>query len=209
MFAGLLPFLAILAVRSTRRSPQIVRRKSARGPANDVQSFRDGIEVVLEQVAYRSSVIAADAWPSMRCTAFTLAPALTARDAAVCRSSCGVSPGWPISAAALSNHNARALRLRKTPPIGDVNARSSRSLPASATTRSSTSDRGIGTERRSCDFGVRDGLAAGMILDDIVAEYPTITPAGVHAAAAYGAALARDELLLLGTAERRPKLYQK
>ncbi len=40
-----------------------------------------------------SSVIAADAWPSIRCTAFTFAPELIASDAAVWRRSCGVSRG--------------------------------------------------------------------------------------------------------------------
>ena len=48
---------------------------------------------------------------------------------------------------------------------------------------------------------VLDCLAAGMTVDEIVAEYPTVTQAGVHAAAAYGAALAREELLPLGPAE--------
>ena len=48
---------------------------------------------------------------------------------------------------------------------------------------------------------VLDCLAAGMTVDEIVAEYPTVTPAGVHAAAAYGAVLAREELLPLGPAE--------
>lgn len=42
-----------------------------------------------------------------------------------------------------------------------------------------------------------DCLAAGMTVTEIVAEYPSVTPAGVHAAAAYGAMLARDELLPL------------
>ena len=48
---------------------------------------------------------------------------------------------------------------------------------------------------------VLDCLAAGMTVDEIVAEYPTVTAAGAHAAAAYGAALAREELLPLGPAE--------
>ena len=43
--------------------------------------------------AYTSSVIDAMACPSIRCTAFTLAPALTARLAAVRRRSCGVIVG--------------------------------------------------------------------------------------------------------------------
>lgn len=42
---------------------------------------------------------------------------------------------------------------------------------------------------------ILDCLADGMTVDDITAEYPTITVAGVRAAAAYGAALAREELL--------------
>lgn len=42
---------------------------------------------------------------------------------------------------------------------------------------------------------ILDCLAAGMTADQITAEYPTITAAGVRATAAYGAALAREELL--------------
>ncbi len=42
---------------------------------------------------------------------------------------------------------------------------------------------------------VLDCLAGGMAADEISAEYPSVTPAGVRAAAAYGAALAREELL--------------
>jgi uncharacterized protein (DUF433 family) len=42
---------------------------------------------------------------------------------------------------------------------------------------------------------ILDCLAAGMTAEEITAEYPTVTVAGVRAAAAYGAALARDELL--------------
>jgi uncharacterized protein (DUF433 family) len=42
---------------------------------------------------------------------------------------------------------------------------------------------------------ILDCLAAGMTADQIAAEYPSVTPAGVRAAAAYGAALAREELL--------------
>jgi uncharacterized protein (DUF433 family) len=40
-------------------------------------------------------------------------------------------------------------------------------------------------------------IAAGMANEQIAAEYPTVTAAGVRAAAAYGAALAREELLPL------------
>jgi len=42
---------------------------------------------------------------------------------------------------------------------------------------------------------ILDCLAAGMTVEEITAEYPTVTAAGVRAAAAYGAALAREELL--------------
>jgi uncharacterized protein (DUF433 family) len=44
---------------------------------------------------------------------------------------------------------------------------------------------------------ILDCLAAGMTEDEIVAEYPTVSTAGVRAAAAYGALLAREELVPL------------
>ena len=44
---------------------------------------------------------------------------------------------------------------------------------------------------------ILDCLAAGMSAEEITAEYPTVTVPGVRAAAAYGAALAREELLPL------------
>ncbi len=44
---------------------------------------------------------------------------------------------------------------------------------------------------------ILDCLAAAMTAEEITAEYPTVTEAGVHAAAAYGAALAREELFPL------------
>ncbi len=44
---------------------------------------------------------------------------------------------------------------------------------------------------------ILDCLAAGMTAEEITAEYTTVTVAGVRAAAAYGAALAREELLPL------------
>ncbi len=44
---------------------------------------------------------------------------------------------------------------------------------------------------------ILDCLAAGMTAEEITAEYPTVTTVGVRAAAAYGAALAREELLPL------------
>ena len=42
---------------------------------------------------------------------------------------------------------------------------------------------------------ILDCLATGLTADEITAEYPSVTPAGVRAAAAYGAVLAREELL--------------
>jgi uncharacterized protein (DUF433 family) len=44
---------------------------------------------------------------------------------------------------------------------------------------------------------ILDCLAAGTTAEEITAEYPTVTVAGARAAAAYGAALAREELLPL------------
>jgi uncharacterized protein (DUF433 family) len=48
---------------------------------------------------------------------------------------------------------------------------------------------------------ILDCLAAGMTEADILAEYPTLSVAGIRAAAAYGAMLARDELLPLAASE--------
>ena len=42
---------------------------------------------------------------------------------------------------------------------------------------------------------ILDCIAAGMAADEITAEYPVVSIAGVRAAAAYGAELAREELL--------------
>jgi uncharacterized protein (DUF433 family) len=44
---------------------------------------------------------------------------------------------------------------------------------------------------------ILDCLAAGVSAEEITAEYPTVTVPGVGAAAAHGAALAREELLPL------------
>ncbi|MGH9070505.1 MAG: DUF433 domain-containing protein [Acidimicrobiales bacterium] len=44
---------------------------------------------------------------------------------------------------------------------------------------------------------VLDCLAQGMSEADILAGYPTLSIEGIRAAAAYGAALARDELIVL------------
>lgn len=41
-------------------------------------------------------------------------------------------------------------------------------------------------------------LAEGMTEEEILAEYPTLTVAGIRAAAAYGAALADQQTLPLG-----------
>jgi uncharacterized protein (DUF433 family) len=51
---------------------------------------------------------------------------------------------------------------------------------------------------------VLDCIAAAMTPDQIIAEYPTLTREGVRAAAAYGAALAREELERLPTPNARP-----
>jgi uncharacterized protein (DUF433 family) len=48
---------------------------------------------------------------------------------------------------------------------------------------------------------ILDCLAAGTMADEIVAEYPVVTALGVRAATAYGAALAREELLPLPHAQ--------
>lgn len=44
---------------------------------------------------------------------------------------------------------------------------------------------------------ILDCVAVGMTSTEILAEYPSVTEAGVRAAAAYGALLARDELIPL------------
>ncbi len=44
---------------------------------------------------------------------------------------------------------------------------------------------------------VLDCLAAGMTEDQILVQYPTLTVEGIRAAAAYGAALAREEIIPL------------
>jgi uncharacterized protein (DUF433 family) len=48
---------------------------------------------------------------------------------------------------------------------------------------------------------ILDCLAAEMTVEEIMAEYPVVTVAGVRAAAAYKAALAREELLPLPHAQ--------
>lgn len=44
---------------------------------------------------------------------------------------------------------------------------------------------------------VLDSLAAGMTEEELLYEYPTLTRKGVRAGLAYGAALAREEVLPL------------
>ena len=44
---------------------------------------------------------------------------------------------------------------------------------------------------------VLDCLADGLTPEEIIAEYPSLTEEGIRAAAAYGAALAREELVPL------------
>jgi uncharacterized protein (DUF433 family) len=44
---------------------------------------------------------------------------------------------------------------------------------------------------------ILDCLAAGMREQEILGEYPTLTVEGIRAAAAYGSALAREEILPL------------
>lgn len=65
---------------------------------------------------YRSSVIAAVAWPSIRCTTLTLAPADIANHAVVWRSPCGTNPSIPTSAQALSNAR-RYSSMGSSPPL--------------------------------------------------------------------------------------------
>lgn len=48
---------------------------------------------------------------------------------------------------------------------------------------------------------VLDCLAGGMEEQEVIAQYPTLTPEGVRAALAHGALLAREELLPLDPAE--------
>jgi predicted component of type VI protein secretion system len=86
--------------------------------------------------ACTSSVIDALACPSIRCTALTFAPALTARLAAVWRRSCGVIDGnvsslrWHLDTVRLTR--ARQLELRSTPPRRSVNTSSRRQKSSSA-----------------------------------------------------------------------------
>ena len=73
-----------------------------------------------------------------------LAPALIASEAAVCRSSCGVSPGSPMARAAASNQAERAFRLRSTAPCGEGKASSSAGRVTTVRASSSTRKRPCG-----------------------------------------------------------------
>jgi uncharacterized protein (DUF433 family) len=44
---------------------------------------------------------------------------------------------------------------------------------------------------------VLDNLAAGLTDAELIAEYPMLTPAGIHAALAYAAVLAREEIVAI------------
>lgn len=44
---------------------------------------------------------------------------------------------------------------------------------------------------------VLDNIAAGLTVDEIIDHYPSLTPESIRAAAAYGAKLAREEIVLL------------
>jgi hypothetical protein len=61
-------------------------------PVRGVEALGHGVEVLVEEPGVGVEREHGDWWPSILCTAFTLAPALTASDAAVWRSSCGVMP---------------------------------------------------------------------------------------------------------------------
>ena len=44
---------------------------------------------------------------------------------------------------------------------------------------------------------VLDNLAAGLTDAELITEYPTLTSAGIHAALAYAAILAREEIVAI------------
>ena len=81
------------------------------------------------------------------------ARALTASEAAVWRSSCGVSPSRPAPIAARSKTSCRKYRFRNAAPRTAVKTRSSDAFPATCSARTPTSKRGTGTERCWWFFG--------------------------------------------------------
>ena len=78
------------------------------------------------------SVTAGVAWPSIRCTMTTLAPACTAREAALCRSPCGGDALYAGPLRRASNTRRRNRPLRSIPPRGAGNMRSSAERPPAA-----------------------------------------------------------------------------
>ena len=106
-----------------------------------------GVEILIERSAYVSSVVAAEACPSIRWVAFMFAPAEIARDAAVCLRSCGVSRGTPDRHAAPANH-PRVLLSRKF-PAGAGKASAVGGLSLHASRRLTSSNSGNGTARCS------------------------------------------------------------
>ncbi len=48
---------------------------------------------------------------------------------------------------------------------------------------------------------ILDNLAAGVSEDEILQEYPTLTKEAIHAAIAYAAVLAREEILPLASSD--------
>ena len=94
---------------------------------------------------YRSKVIAAVAWPSMRCTTLTVAPALIAREAVGCRRPCGTRPSMPTCAHPLSNAR-RYFSMGSNPPRSRGNTSASGWSGSSPLRRSHTGP-GTGTCR--------------------------------------------------------------
>src|SRR5665647_3723765 len=84
-----------------------------------------------------------------------------ASEAAVCLSSCGVSPSKPAVTAAGLNTSLRKFRFRSTPPRAPVNMRSFGPLPALRTSSSSTRNLGIGTDLRWCRCRTHPGPHGG------------------------------------------------
>src|ERR1700712_1595744 len=87
--------------------------------------------------------MAAEAWPSIRCTTFTLAPAEIDSEAAVCRSACAVTRGNGVSATrqrstAPDSHDLFEAGGPRGPPLRDGQINSVRSLPSQVTANWST-----------------------------------------------------------------------
>ncbi|TKJ31222.1 hypothetical protein A6V29_18550 [Blastococcus sp. CCUG 61487] len=91
--------------------------------------------------------MAAEACPSILWTLLTVAPLATAREAAVCRRSCGVTSLSPAVRTAGSNTARRQFRSRSTVPLAVVISRSSPCLPSQWRASDSASVAGRGTVR--------------------------------------------------------------